>query len=123
LAATVALGGLLSTGVVASPAQAGRTDIPGCPSGYVCIYDDVSDIYNLQGYIDRRILPEHKWAAYGYHALQGEYDVHLVVNNQYGGAIARLCTGVGSGCGHTYAENEWHWENLTPINYVQLADR
>ncbi len=53
----------------------------GCPRGGVCIYSQASWNY------DR---PTHVFYDYGVHRFYGQYGLHRVFNNQYGGAKAAL---------------------------------
>ncbi|RSS82280.1 hypothetical protein [Streptomyces sp. WAC06614] len=103
-AALVALGG---------PADAKPADEwAGCPYGAVCIYPQNED---------PAVRPSHIFYSYGAHNLSNQYGWHWVLNNQYGGASAQLCTGYnGAGCGGRIAEGSGVYADLTPINSVKL---
>jgi hypothetical protein len=57
---------------------------------------------------------------YGVYNLSNQFGVHLIVNNQTGGAAFRLCYGYnGQRCGDRRGPGLYH-ENLTPINSIVL---
>lgn len=103
-AAVIALGGT----VQAKPADAWA----GCPEGAVCIYPQDQN---------PAVKPTHVFYKYGAHNINGQYGNHWVLNNQYGGATANLCTGSnGAGCGSPIAAKTGVYANLTPINSIRL---
>ena len=101
---------MLTAGVSSSVAQAGGT-YANCPYGDACIYAGA----NWNG-------TPLRYLTYGAHNLQNQFGVHRVFNNQYGGAVVRLCTGY-NGTGHCSAPLlQYNYEdvNLTPINSIVL---
>lgn len=115
LGATVTVGLALSAGT----ATAATPDRPGglaatsaratCPSGDVCIYPGDNDGGDPATYY-----------RYGAYNLSNQYGMHLIVNNQTGGAAFRLCYGYnGERCGDRRGPGSYH-ENLTPINSIVL---
>ncbi|MGV9563803.1 hypothetical protein [Streptomyces sp. NPDC003480] len=103
-AAVVALGGAAQ----AKPAA----DWAGCPSGAVCVYPQNQN---------PAVSPSQVFYSYGPHNLSNQYGWHWVLNNQYGGATASLCTGYdGKGCGASFAQQTGVWADLTPINSITL---
>lgn len=98
----------LSTGT----AQASDGSWAGCPYGAVCIYPQNQN---------PAVSPTHVFYNYGAHNLSNQYGRHWVLNNQYGGATAQLCTGYnGAGCNYTIAEGGGVYADLTPINSITL---
>ncbi|MEU6314905.1 hypothetical protein [Streptomyces sp. NPDC047014] len=98
----------LSGTVQAQPADAWA----GCPDGAVCIYPQNQN---------PAVKPTHIFYSYGAHNLSNQFGNHWVLNNQYGGATANLCTGYnGAGCGGTIAAGTGVYADLTPINSVRL---
>ncbi|GGX20210.1 hypothetical protein [Streptomyces noursei] len=85
----------------------------GCPDGAVCVYP--------QGQ-DPAATPSLTFWSYGAHNLSGQVGYHWVLNNQYGGAHAQLCTGYnGTGdCYHDMAPQNGWWTDLTPVNSIVL---
>jgi hypothetical protein len=82
-----------------------------CPYGDVCIYPAASWSGTPLTY-----------AAYGYHNLSGQNGTHRILNNQYGGAIMRTCTGYGgTGCQGVLGEFQWEDKDLGPINSIVLS--
>lgn len=105
--ATVAVIAFSGT-VQAKPADAWA----GCPDGAVCIYPQNQN---------PAVKPTHVFYSYGAHNLNGQYGNHWVLNNQYGGATANLCTGYnGAGCGNPIAAKTGVYADLTPINSIRL---
>ncbi|MEU2396130.1 hypothetical protein [Streptomyces sp. NPDC007369] len=103
-AAVLALGGAAD----ARPAD----EWAGCPYGSVCIYPENQN---------PAVKPTHVFTRYGAHNLSNQFGNHWVLNNQYGGATARLCTGFnGVGCGAPIGEGRGVYANLTPINSITL---
>jgi hypothetical protein len=96
-----------------SQAQAATDDWAGCPEGAVCIYPEGQD---------PAVSPTHVFWSYGPHNLSGQYGYHWVLNNQTGGARAKLCNGYdgGGSCHHGMAANHGWWTDLTPVNSVVL---
>ncbi|MET9882063.1 hypothetical protein ABZZ20_02695 [Streptomyces sp. NPDC006430] len=98
----------LSSAADAKPAD----DWAGCPSGAVCIYPQDQN---------PAVKPSQIFYSYGAHNLSNQYGNHWVLNNQYGGATASLCTGSGgSGCGAPIAEGAGVYADLGPINSITL---
>ncbi len=85
----------------------------GCPDGAVCVYPEGQN---------PAVSPSLTFWSYGAHNLSGQYGFHYVLNNQYGGAHAKLCTGY-NGTGTCYddmaPQNGWY-ANLTPVNSIVL---
>ncbi|KOU20564.1 hypothetical protein ADK52_25980 [Streptomyces sp. WM6372] len=103
-AAVVALSGSAD----AKPAD----DWAGCPYGSVCIYPQDQN---------PAVKPSHVFTSYGAHNLSNQYGRHWVLNNQYGGATASLCTGYdGKGCGSPIAQGTGVYADLGPINSITL---
>jgi hypothetical protein len=87
--------------------------VHGCPSGYVCIYPGES--YNGD-------VPSLKFLTYGAHNLSNQYGWKYILNNQTGGAIARICDGYnGTNCWLTIYPGETWDIDFTPVNSVYLA--
>lgn len=102
--AVIALGGT----VEAKPADAWA----GCPEGAVCIYPQNQN---------PAVKPTHVFYTYGAHNLSNQFGRHWVLNNQYGGATANLCTGYnGAGCGGAIAAKTGVYADLGPINSIRL---
>ncbi|MFE9932303.1 hypothetical protein [Streptomyces sp. NPDC005533] len=98
----------LSGSVEAKPVDAWA----GCPEGAVCIYPQNQN---------PAVKPTHVFYSYGAHNLSDQFGNHWVLNNQYGGATANLCTGYnGAGCGNPIAAKTGVYADLTPINSVRL---
>ncbi|NBM18188.1 hypothetical protein [Streptomyces sp. GC420] len=84
----------------------------GCPYGAVCIYPQNQN---------PPVSPSHTYWSYGAHNLSNQVGNHWVLNNQYGGASASLCTGYnGVGCNETIPEGVGVYRDLTPINSITL---
>ncbi|MFF9768481.1 hypothetical protein ACIGXF_13930 [Streptomyces sp. NPDC053086] len=84
----------------------------GCPDGAVCVYPQNQDPAQS---------PSLVLYSYGPHNLSNQVGRHWVLNNQYGGATASLCTGYnGVGCGAPIAESRGVYADLTPINSITL---
>ncbi|MET9296604.1 hypothetical protein [Streptomyces sp. NPDC003077] len=84
-----------------------------CPYGAVCIYPQNQD---------PAVSPSHVFYSYGAHNLSNQYGRHWVLNNQYGGAYAHLCTGYnGAGCNYDIAPQNGVYADLTPINSITLT--
>ncbi|MBW5486436.1 hypothetical protein [Streptomyces bambusae] len=108
----------LGTAVAAVVALSGAADAKpadewaGCPYGAVCIYPQNQN---------PAVEPSHIFYSYGVHKIYNQFGNHWVLNNQYGGATASLCTGGGgTGCGGRIAEGTGVYADLTPINSVTL---
>ncbi|WP_404961319.1 hypothetical protein [Streptomyces sp. 147326] len=98
----------LSGAVEAKPVDAWA----GCPEGAVCIYPQNQN---------PAVKPTHVFYSYGAHNLSNQFGNHWVLNNQYGGATANLCTGYnGAGCGSRIAAKTGVYADLTPINSIRL---
>ncbi|MFE6838118.1 hypothetical protein ACFVFI_25215 [Streptomyces sp. NPDC057705] len=98
----------LSGSVEAKPVDAWA----GCPEGAVCIYPQNQN---------PAVKPTHVFYSYGAHNLNNQFGNHWVLNNQYGGATANLCTGSnGAGCGGPIAAKTGVYADLTPINSIRL---
>ncbi|KUL38692.1 hypothetical protein ADL22_17455 [Streptomyces sp. NRRL F-4489] len=95
----------------ADAAPAGTSD--GCPYGAVCVYP--------QGQ-NPATTPNLIFWTYGAHNLSGQYGFHWILNNQYGGARAKLCSGYnGTGtCHHDMDPQDGWWTDLTPVNSIVL---
>ncbi|AYV31608.1 hypothetical protein HET69_10855 [Streptomyces sp. CJ_13] len=84
----------------------------GCPDGAVCIYPQDQN---------PAVKPSNIYYSYGAHNLSNQFGRHWVLNNQYGGASASLCTGSGGrGCGNPIAQGTGVYADLTPINSITL---
>ncbi|WP_030326123.1 hypothetical protein [Streptomyces sp. NRRL B-3229] len=105
-----------ATAVVAmsGAAQAGDDTVYGCRSGNVCIWAQ-----GVEPFDDPH--PTVQYSSYGYHNLRNQYGEHAVLNNQYGGATAHLCYNYGgTNCPEILLQDDWSYENLTPINSITL---
>ncbi|GAB2607795.1 hypothetical protein GCM10027168_45920 [Streptomyces capparidis] len=103
-AAVLALNGAATAG----PAN----EWAGCPHGAVCVYPQDQN---------PAVRPSLVFRTYGAHNLSNQFGNHWVLNNQYGGATASLCTGRdGAGCGDRIAESRGVYADLTPINSITL---
>lgn len=98
---------------LSSVADAKPADVwAGCPGGAVCIYPQDQN---------PAVKPSQILYSYGAHNLSNQLGNHWVLNNQYGGATASLCTGSnGGGCGGRIAEQTGVYADLTPINSITL---
>ncbi|KNX38949.1 hypothetical protein [Luteipulveratus halotolerans] len=97
-----------------STAQIAGSSWHGCPWGAVCIYPQDA------GYNGDR--PSNVYWSYGSHKLYNQYGTHMIVNNQYGGALATLCTGsYGTGCIDWLPAGTAVPAYLTPYNSMLLA--
>ncbi|MEU6775055.1 hypothetical protein [Streptomyces sp. NPDC046759] len=84
----------------------------GCPDGAVCVYPQDQNPAQK---------PSLVFYSYGAHNLSNQYGRHWVLNNQYGGATASLCTGYdGAGCGSPIAQGTGVYADLSPINSITL---
>ncbi|MBT2448890.1 hypothetical protein J7F03_17685 [Streptomyces sp. ISL-43] len=84
----------------------------GCPDGAVCIYPQNQN---------PAVKPSQIFHSYGAHNLNNQYGNHWVLNNQYGGASASLCTGSnGVNCGNPIAQGRGVYADLGPINSITL---
>ncbi|GHD93010.1 hypothetical protein [Streptomyces naganishii] len=84
----------------------------GCPDGAVCVYPQDQN---------PAVRPSLVFYSYGPHNLTNQYGRHWVLNNQYGGATAALCTGSGGvGCGSRIAQGTGVYADLTPVNSITL---
>ncbi|WP_046780690.1 hypothetical protein [Streptomyces yangpuensis] len=108
----------LATSVVAVVALSGSVEAKpvdtwaGCPDGAVCIYPQNEN---------PAVRPTHVFYRYGAHNLSNQFGKHWVLNNQYGGATANLCTGSnGAGCGSPIAAKTGVYADLTPVNSIRL---
>ena len=113
-AAVCAAGIAVAAVMTAGPAQAQAASTwAGCPDGAVCLYPEGQNPPST---------PSQELWSYGAHNLSGQNNYHWILNNQYGGAYAKLCTGY-NGTGTCYHEmppqNGW-WTNFTPVNSVVL---
>ncbi|MEU9840946.1 hypothetical protein AB0C69_17160 [Actinomadura sp. NPDC048032] len=107
-AAATSTNAAVTTGTAAASTRQ-VTQAP-CPSGAVCIYPNNSQ----DG------IPEN-YTRYGAHDLKNKYGVHLVINNQTGGAGLRFCYGRGGQqCGPVNGVGAYR-PNLTPINSIVLV--
>lgn len=120
-AVTFAAGAIL-TGAAATPTSASAAptagEQEGCPSGDVCIYPQNAGWNGGH--------PESGGFYYSYRSynLSGQFGTHRVYNNQYGGAVARTCTGYnGQGCQGNLYQNTYIDKDLTPINSIVLQPR
>ncbi|MEU4357215.1 hypothetical protein [Streptomyces virginiae] len=67
------------------------------------------------------VKPTHVFHRYGAHNLSNQFGHHWVLNNQYGGATANLCTRTGgAGCGSPIAAKTGVYADLTPVNSIRL---
>jgi hypothetical protein len=111
------------TAAVAPAAQAAEAQVPaktaagtyqGCPYGAVCIYPRDTGWNNGH--------PSNIYYSYGVHKLSNQIGVHMVFNNQYGGASAYLCkTYSGTDCPWYYPQYTANNYDLTPINSIKLV--
>ncbi|WP_394829601.1 hypothetical protein [Pendulispora albinea] len=100
----------------AAEAQAERGTYEGCPYGAVCIYPQNAGWNNGK--------PSHVYTKYGAYNLSNMFGVHRFFNNQYGGAVARSCTGYnGTGCEGDLTEYSFIDKDFTPINSITLEQR
>ncbi|MFF7053105.1 hypothetical protein ACFY94_32605 [Streptomyces griseorubiginosus] len=100
--------------VMSGPAQAGDDTVYGCRSGNVCIWAQ-----GVEPFDDPH--PTVQYSSYGYHNLSNQFGEHAVLNNQYGGATAHLCRNYGgTNCPEILLQDDWSYENLTPINSITL---
>jgi hypothetical protein len=104
----------LQSAPVAHAASAGT--VYNCRVGYACIYRDE----DLSGHE----IPEHTYYYYGVYQLHNETGMHMITNNQYGGAAIKLCTDWN---GHNFPTTV-NFDNggggdfdLTPINSIVLT--
>ncbi|CQR59722.1 hypothetical protein [Streptomyces leeuwenhoekii] len=113
-ALVVALGFATTLVMAVGPAQA-KAAAPwaNCPDGAVCLYPEGQTPAQS---------PSHVFWRYGAHNLSGQYNYHWILNNQYGGARAKLCSGYnGTGtCHHHMAPQTGWWTDFTPVNSVVL---
>ncbi|MBV6699180.1 hypothetical protein KV557_18985 [Kitasatospora aureofaciens] len=111
-AAALALAAAALTTLATSSAGAADGSWAGCPYGAVCIYP--------QGQ-NPAATPSDVFWSYGAHNLSGQYGSHWVLNNQSGGAHARLCRGSGGAdCVYDIAAQNGVWYDLGPINSITL---
>ncbi|MFD9594491.1 hypothetical protein OG618_32825 [Kitasatospora sp. NBC_01246] len=110
-AAALALATAAVTTLGATGAQAaGSWD--GCPSGAVCIYGEGAPTSTP---------PTDVFYSYGAHNLSNKTGWHWVLNNQTGGAHARLCLGYnGTNCNYDMAAQNGVWADLGPVNSITL---
>ncbi len=102
---------VVSLGAANAQARPAGGNYKGCAYGAVCIYPGASYSGTPKEYY-----------SYGYHNLSGEYGTHRILNNQYGGAIMRTCTGSnGTGCQGVLGAYQYEDKNMTPINSIVLA--
>jgi hypothetical protein len=113
-ALVVALGAATAVVMAISPAQAKAADPwANCPDGAVRLYPEGQDPAQS---------PSQVFWSYGAHNLSGQYNWHWILNNQYGGAHAKLCdgyNGTGNCHGDMAPQNGW-WADFTPVNSVVL---
>jgi phospholipase A2-like protein len=117
-AATFAAVALLAGGasVAATPAGATGPSLHGCPYGAVCVYPQ------NRGLNGGHPEPGGVYFSYGAHNLRNQLGNHTVVNNQYAGAVYRLCFGYGgSQCGRLVPPGRTVTYDLSPINSIVLA--
>ncbi|MGY1583872.1 hypothetical protein [Streptomyces sp. MN13] len=110
----VALGAATAIAMAVGPAQASAASPwANCPDGAVCLYPEGEDPPQY---------PSHTFWSYGAHNLQDQYNWHWILNNQYGGARAKLCSGPdGTGtCSDGMAPQTGWWVYFTPVNSVVL---
>ncbi|MFF4156222.1 hypothetical protein [Streptomyces sp. NPDC001678] len=114
-AAAVAAATATAAVMAVGTAEAKPADGPwaGCPWGAVCVYPQDQN---------PAVSPSLVFESYGAHNLSNQYGNHWVLNNQYGGAYARACTGYNGGgsCTDIALENGLYL-NLTPINSIVLV--
>ncbi|MEU4191101.1 hypothetical protein AB0E69_04325 [Kribbella sp. NPDC026611] len=111
--AVAAVGALTALAVTAPAAQAAGT-YQGCPYGAVCVYPQNTDWNNGH--------PSQILWSYGVHKLSNQYGQHMVFNNQYGGAKAKLCKGWdGSNCVWYYDMYTANNYDLGPINTIVIS--
>ncbi|KPI11116.1 hypothetical protein OK074_2943 [Actinobacteria bacterium OK074] len=100
--------------VAVGPAQA-KPDAPwyNCNDGWVCLYPEGQS---------PPVSPSVSWYTYGAHNLSNQFNYHWILNNQTGGARAKLCTGYNGGgtCYDDMGPGEGWWTNFTPVNSVVL---
>ncbi|MQS16786.1 hypothetical protein F7Q99_39695 [Streptomyces kaniharaensis] len=106
----------LAVGVVAGVGVGGAGAVggswAGCPWGAVCVYP--------QGQ-DPAVSPSEVFWSYGAHNLSNQFGSHWVLNNQSGGAHARLCRGSGGvDCVYDMAAQNGVWFDLGPVNSITL---
>jgi len=108
------LGAATAVGMAVGPAQAkAAASWANCPDGAVCLYPEGQDPAQS---------PSQVFWSYGAHNLSGQYNYHYILNNQYGGAHAKLCSGY-NGTGTCYldmAPQEGWWADFTGVNSVVL---
>lgn len=110
--AATGLAAVLSIIPTATPAQAAGT-YQGCPYGYVCIYPNAS--WNNG-------KPSLKYYYYGVYNLSGQFGMKRIFNNQWGGAVARVCEGYnGVNCWDAIRAGVYWDIDFTPINSVKLS--
>jgi hypothetical protein len=116
--------GAMAAMTVAAPAAQAAEPAPakaaaggtyqGCPYGAVCIYPRDKGWNNGK--------PSNIYWSYGVHKLVNQVGVHMVFNNQYGGASAYLCkTYSGTNCPWYYPQYTANNYDLTPINSIKLV--
>ncbi|MFJ1586491.1 hypothetical protein ACIOC1_24615 [Streptomyces sp. NPDC088197] len=101
-----------TVGAVRADAAGGT--VHGCPYGAVCVYPNDTDWGNDH--------PSFVYWSYGAHNLSNQYGWHDVLNNQSGGARARLWTGyngTGQVVDDLVAGGAWHYD-LGPVNSITL---
>ncbi|MFE4517095.1 hypothetical protein ACFRMQ_23205 [Kitasatospora sp. NPDC056783] len=87
-------------------------DWAGCPSGAVCVYPQDQD---------PAVSPSDVYWSYGAHRLSNQYGNHWVLDNQTGGAHARLCRGSGgTDCVYDIAAQRGVYYDLGPVNSITL---
>ncbi|MFE4975966.1 hypothetical protein ACFRAR_28160 [Kitasatospora sp. NPDC056651] len=107
-ALAMAAAALTTTGAGSASAD----DWAGCPSGAVCVYPQNQD---------PAASPSDVYWSYGAHRLSNQYGNHWVLNNQTGGAHARLCRGSGgTDCVYDIAAQRGVYYDLGPINSITL---
>ncbi len=112
---TATVAAALGTSLLGAPAAQASGTVQGCPRGAVCIYP-ANKGYN-HGHPEAGGI---FWSR-GPHNLKGQYGVHRVLNNQYGGWYVTLNKGSG-GSHPAFRINEFYYTdyNLTPINSITL---
>ncbi|WP_329179920.1 hypothetical protein [Streptomyces sp. NBC_01477] len=102
--------GVVATGGLTN-AQAAGSSWDGCPSGAVCVYAQDAEA----------VTPTDVYWSYGAHNLSNQVGWHWVLNNQTGGAHARLCLGSnGTNCNYDMAAQHGVRADLTPVNSITL---
>ena len=114
LGASAASAAVATTMLTGAGAAHAASDLYGCPSGAVCVYqqDQPASSSTLTN----------TYYSYGAHNFVNQVGYHWVINNQTDGASTTLCYGYNGGdcTGATIAAGGWRAENLTPFNSIRL---